>query len=58
MWVYVSQGESDLARVHCMNTFAAFVMLYDRSLDTILELSSEARLADFGLLLGEERMVR
>ncbi|KAG6380800.1 hypothetical protein JVT61DRAFT_5184 [Boletus reticuloceps] len=51
-------GESDLARVHVMNAFAAFIMLYDKSLETILELSPEARLADFGHLLGEERMVR
>lgn len=53
-----SQGESDLARMHGMNTFAAFVMLYDRPLETILDLSPEARLADFGQLLGQERMVR
>ncbi|KAG8219430.1 hypothetical protein J3R82DRAFT_355 [Butyriboletus roseoflavus] len=52
------EGESDLARVHGMNAFAAFVMLYDRSLETILELSPEARLADFDQLLGQERMVR
>ncbi|KAF8433539.1 hypothetical protein L210DRAFT_962649 [Boletus edulis BED1] len=50
------EGESDLARVHGMNAFAAFIMLYDKSLETILELSPEARLADFGHLLGEERM--
>lgn len=41
-----------------MNAFAAFVMLYERSLETILDLSPEVRLADFGQLLGEERMVR
>ncbi|KAH0837950.1 hypothetical protein J3R83DRAFT_6185 [Lanmaoa asiatica] len=52
------EGESDLSRVHGMNAFAAFVMLYDRSLEAILDLSPEARLADFGQLLGQERMVR
>ena len=41
-----------------MNAFAAFVMLYDRSLETILDLSPEARLEDFGQLLGQERVVR
>lgn len=56
MWSY--QGESDLARVHGMNAFAAFVMLYDRSLETILDLRPEVRLAEFGPLLGQERMVR
>lgn len=54
----LSQGESDLAKVHGMNAFAAFVMLYDRSLETILDLAPEVRLADFGQLLGQERMVR
>ena len=53
-----SQGESELAGVDGMNAFAAFVMLYDRSLETILDLSPEVRLAAFGQLLGEERMVR
>jgi hypothetical protein len=56
--VALSQGELDLAGVHGMNAFAAFVMLYERSLETILDLSHEVRLADFGQLLGEERMVR
>ena len=54
----LSQGESDLARVQGMNAFAAFVMLYDRSLETILDLSPETRLAEFGPLLGQGRMVR
>ena len=56
--VALSQGESDLAGVHGMNAFAAFVMLYDRSIEAVLGLTPEGRLADFGLLLGEERMVR
>ncbi|KAI9570183.1 hypothetical protein HD554DRAFT_388738 [Boletus coccyginus] len=50
------EGESDLAGVHGMNAFAAFVMLYDRSLETILDLSPEARLEEFGQLLGQERV--
>ena len=41
-----------------MNAFAAFVMLYDRPLEAILDLSPEARLGKFGQLLGQERMVR
>lgn len=57
-WLSASQGESDLAGVHGMNAFSAFVMLYNRSLESILELSPEVRLAEFGQLLGQERMVR
>ncbi|KAG9313983.1 hypothetical protein JVU11DRAFT_4759 [Chiua virens] len=51
------EGESDLAAVHGMNVFAAFIMLYDSSLEAILEMSPEARLANFGPLLGQERMM-
>lgn len=46
-----------LAAVHGMNAFAAIVMLYNKSLDAILDLSPEARLAEFGPLLGKERVV-
>ncbi|KIJ66386.1 hypothetical protein HYDPIDRAFT_38740 [Hydnomerulius pinastri MD-312] len=50
------EGESDLASVHGMNAFAAFVMLYERPLHDILDLSSEARMEEFGQLLGSERV--
>ncbi|KIL01043.1 hypothetical protein PAXRUDRAFT_7805 [Paxillus rubicundulus Ve08.2h10] len=51
------EGESDLSMVQGMNTFAAFVMLYDRPLQSILDLSSEVRLEEFGQLLGPERLI-
>ncbi|KAF9225360.1 hypothetical protein BS17DRAFT_778498 [Gyrodon lividus] len=50
------EGESDLSRVQGMNAFAAFIMLYDRPLQSILDASSEVRLEDFGQLLGQERL--
>ncbi|KIJ22163.1 hypothetical protein PAXINDRAFT_152388 [Paxillus involutus ATCC 200175] len=50
------EGESDLSMVQGMNTFAAFVMLYGRPLQSILDLSSEVRQEEFGQLLGQERL--
>ncbi|KAF8841918.1 hypothetical protein BDN67DRAFT_1068110 [Paxillus ammoniavirescens] len=50
------EGESDLSMVQGMNTFAAFVMLYDRPLQSILDSSSEVRQEEFGQLLGQERL--
>lgn len=39
-----------------MNPFAAFVMLYQGSLQEILDMSPESRVAQFSYLVGSQRI--
>ncbi|KAH7887263.1 hypothetical protein F5I97DRAFT_1858938 [Phlebopus sp. FC_14] len=41
-----------------MNPFAARIMLYQRTLQDILDLSPEARLEEFGELVGKDRVAK
>lgn len=50
------QDEADLGSVEGMNPFAAFVMLYQRSLQDILDMSPESRAAEFSYLVGSQRI--
>ncbi|KAI6161331.1 hypothetical protein EDD17DRAFT_698078 [Pisolithus thermaeus] len=52
------EGEADLAEVEGMNAFAAYVMLYGRTVEDVLDMSSESRMEEFGGLVGKERVVR
>ncbi|KAI6023415.1 hypothetical protein EDC04DRAFT_2726157 [Pisolithus marmoratus] len=52
-----TEGEADLAGVEGMNAFAAFVMLYGRTLEDVLDMSPESRAEEFGGLVGQERVV-
>lgn len=52
------QDEADLGSVEGMNPFAALVMLYQRSLQDILDMSPESRAAEFSYLVGSQRIVR
>ncbi|KAH7924782.1 hypothetical protein BV22DRAFT_1012523 [Leucogyrophana mollusca] len=51
------EDEADLARVEGMNAFAAFVMLYQRTLQDIVDQSPDQRVQEFGPLIGEARVV-
>ncbi|KAG1747671.1 hypothetical protein EDB19DRAFT_2037030 [Suillus lakei] len=57
-WLQVDEheDEADLASVEGMNPFAAFVMLYQRSLQEILDMSPESRAAEFSYLVGTQRI--
>jgi hypothetical protein len=58
-FIFFFQDEADLAIVEGMNPFAAFVMLYQiSSLQEILDMSSERRMAEFSDLMGKSRIVR
>ncbi|KAG2141046.1 hypothetical protein DEU56DRAFT_796935 [Suillus clintonianus] len=50
------EDEADLASVDGMNPFAAFVMLYQRSLQELLDMSSESRTAEFSHVMGSQRI--
>ncbi|KAI6119775.1 hypothetical protein EDD16DRAFT_1519346 [Pisolithus croceorrhizus] len=50
------EGEADLAEVEGMNAFAAYVMLYGRTVEDVLDMSSESRMEEFGGLVGKERV--
>lgn len=39
-----------------MNPFAAFVMLYQGSLQEILDMSAESRVVEFSYLVGSQRI--
>jgi len=41
-----------------MNPFAAFVMLYEKSLRDILDMSPKHRTVEFSDLVGNQRIVR
>ncbi|KAI6124281.1 hypothetical protein EV401DRAFT_2158564 [Pisolithus croceorrhizus] len=51
-----TEGEADLAEVEGMNAFAAYVMLYGRTVEDVLDMSSESRMEEFGELVGKERV--
>lgn len=57
-WLQVDEheDEADLGSVEGMNPFAAFVMLYQRSLQDILDMSPESRAAEFSYLVGSQRI--
>ncbi|OAX38957.1 hypothetical protein K503DRAFT_856354 [Rhizopogon vinicolor AM-OR11-026] len=57
-WLQVDEheDEADLATAEDMNSFAAFVMLYQRSLQEILDMSSERRMEEFSDLMGKSRI--
>ncbi|KAG2358874.1 hypothetical protein BDR07DRAFT_1611638 [Suillus spraguei] len=57
-WLQVDEheDEADLASVEGMNPFAAFVMLYQGSLQEILDMSPESRVAEFSYLVGSQRI--
>ncbi|KAG2153615.1 uncharacterized protein EDB93DRAFT_227664 [Suillus bovinus] len=57
-WLQVDEheDEADLASVEGMNHFAAFVMLYQGSLQEILNMSPESRVAEFSYLVGSQRI--
>ncbi|KAH7881989.1 hypothetical protein F5I97DRAFT_2069224 [Phlebopus sp. FC_14] len=52
------EDEASLAAADGMNPFAARIMLYQRTLQDILDLSSEARLEEFGELVGKDRVAK
>lgn len=56
-WLQVDEheDEADLASVEGMNPFAALVMLYQRSLQEIFDMSPENRAAEFSYLVGSQR---
>jgi len=56
--LFYFQDEADLAAVQGMNPFAAFVMLYQKSLQDILDMSPDGRGAEFSYLVGSQRIVR
>jgi hypothetical protein len=51
------KDESDLASVEGMNHFAAAVVLCRATLQDLLDLDADVRIAEFGELVGVERMV-
>lgn len=51
-----TEGEADLTNVEGMNAFAAYVMLYGRTLEDVLDMSPESRMEEFGGLVGKERV--
>ncbi|KAI6135976.1 hypothetical protein F5141DRAFT_3297 [Pisolithus sp. B1] len=48
------EAEADLAEVEGMNAFAAYVMLYGRTVEDVLDMTSESRMEEFGGLVGKE----
>ncbi|KAI6138477.1 hypothetical protein BKA82DRAFT_4366399 [Pisolithus tinctorius] len=52
------EGEADLAGVDGMNAFAAFIMLYGRTLEDVLDMSPESRAEEFAALVGQKRVLR
>ncbi|KAI6003453.1 hypothetical protein F5J12DRAFT_913681 [Pisolithus orientalis] len=52
------EGEADLAEADGMNAFAAFVMLYGRTLEDVLDMSPESRAEEFAALVGQKRVER
>lgn len=40
-------GEADLMNVEGMNAFAAYVILYERTLEDVLDMSPESRMEEF-----------
>ncbi|KAG1730675.1 uncharacterized protein EDB91DRAFT_1252534 [Suillus paluster] len=57
-WLQVDEheDEADLGSVEGMNPFAAFVMLYQSSLQEILDMSPDKRVAEFSSLVGSQRI--
>ncbi|KAG2069458.1 hypothetical protein BDR04DRAFT_1078066 [Suillus decipiens] len=57
-WLQVDEheDEADLASVEGMNPFAAFVMLYQGSLQEILDMPAESRVVEFSYLVGSQRI--
>ncbi len=53
----LSQGEYDLCGVQGINCFAAALLLSQISLEDFLEKFTEARLSEFGELIGMDRIV-
>lgn len=53
----MSQNERDLAAIVGMNTFAAFVVLYQNTIEDFLDSSPEARAENYGRLIGVDRIV-
>ena len=57
MFLFATKYEEDLAAVDGMNPFAALVILSSKPLQEILDSAPNARLAEFGPLVGFHRMV-
>ncbi|KIM77149.1 hypothetical protein PILCRDRAFT_825707 [Piloderma croceum F 1598] len=57
-WLDVDEqeGERDLANMDGMNAFAASIILYQETLQDFLDLAAEARVLEFGHLVGTERV--